>query len=303
MKPIYARLVGLATFAALGAGIAGFLVDLAGVRSGLVTVLVLIFIAVTPTTAIAGLLRGFDLFARLILTCVTTIAVLTLIAMIMLAIGVWSPKGGLVAIALVSGACLLAQHASPIMSKIAERAEPLRQAMIDYCVKVGGERTAAWATTRTAAKPEMAAAAAPDPDDADDADDEATETGEAAETAATPDAAADEPAEDPETAQDPETNQDPEPAEAAGASVAAADPDQDTVAAATPDEAAGATAEPDQDASSQDGNVTVAAEHATEAINGKSVAPNGLAAEKSGEPDVVAADSAAGKPTRFRDTA
>ena len=305
MKPIYARLVGLATFAALGAGIAGFLVDLAGVRSGLVTVLVLIFIAVAPTTAIAGLLRGFDLFARLILTCVTTIAVLTLIAMIMLAIGVWSPKGGLVAIALVSGACLLARHASPIMSKIAERAEPLRQAMIDYCVKVGGERTAAWATTRPAAKPEMAAAGAPDADDADDAEAEAeaTETGEAAETAATPDAAADEPAEDPETAQDPETNQDPEPAEAAGASVAAAEPDQDTVAAATPDEAAGATAEPDQDASSQDGNVTVAAEHATEAINGKSVAPNGLAAEKSGEPDVVAADSAAGKPTRFRDTA
>ena len=339
MKPIYARLVGLATFAALGAGIAGFLVDLAGVRSGLVTVLVLIFIAVAPTTAIAGLLRGFDLFARLILTCVTTIAVLTLIAMIMLAIGVWSPKGGLVAIALVSGACLLAQHASPIMSKIAERAEPLRQAMIDYCVKVGGERTAAWATTRPAAKPEMAAAGAPDADDADDAEAEAeaTETGEAAETAATPDAAADEPAEDPET------NQDPEPAEAAGASVAAAEPDQDTVAAATPDEAAGAaaepdqdtvaaatpdeaagataepdqdtvaaatpdeaagaTAEPDQDASSQDGNVTVAAEHATEAVNGKSVAPNGLAAEKSGEPDVVAADSAAGKPTRFRDTA
>jgi hypothetical protein len=295
MKPIYAKLVGLATFAALGAGIAGFLVDLAGVRSGLATVLVLIFIAVAPTTAIAGLLHGFDLFARLILTCVTTIAVLTLIAMIMLAIGVWSPKGGLVAIALVSGACLLAQHASPIMSKIAERAEPLRQAMIDYCVKVGGERTAAWATTRTAAKPEMAAADAPDPDDADDA--EATETGEAAETAATPDTAADEPAEDPET------NQDPEPAEAAGASVAAADPDQDTVAAATPDEAAGATAEPDEDASSQDGNVTVAAEHATEAVHGKSVAPNGLAAEKSGEPDVVVADSAAGKPTRFRDTA
>jgi hypothetical protein len=297
MKPIYARLVGLATFAALGAGIAGFLVNLAGVRSGLVTVLVLIFIAVAPTTAIAGLLRGFDLFARLILTCVTTIAVLSLIAMIMLAIGVWSPKGGLVAIALVSGACLLAQHASPIMSKIAERAEPLRQAMIDYCVKFGGERTAAWATTRTAAKPEMAAAGAPDPDDADDAEAEATATGEAAETAARPDAAADEPAEDPET------NRDPEPAEAAEASVAAADPDQDTVAAATPNEAAGATAEPDQDANSQDGNVTVAAEHATEAVNGKSVAPNGLAAEKSGEPDVVAADSAAGKPTRFHDTA
>ena len=38
--------------------------------------------------------------------------------MIMLAIGIWSPKAGLVAIALVSGARLLAQHANPIIYKI-----------------------------------------------------------------------------------------------------------------------------------------------------------------------------------------
>jgi hypothetical protein len=308
MKPMYARLASMATAAALGAGIAGFLADLAGVRSGFVTVLVLIFIAVAPTSAIAGLLRGFDRFARIILTCVTAIAVLTLIAMIMLAIGVWSPRGGLVAIALVSGACLVAQHARLIMSKIAERAEPLRQAMIDYCVKFGGERTAAWATTRTAVEPEADAAAAPDPDEtAETADaaaaphpDETAETAdaaEAAETAATADAAADEPAEDPETAQDPE------PTEAAGASAADPEADQDTRAAATRDEAAEATAGSDQDSSSQDSHVTVAAEHTTEAVNGKSVAPNGLAEEKSGEPDVVAADTAARKPTRFRDIA
>jgi hypothetical protein len=293
MKPMHPRLATMATDAALGAGIAGFLANLAGVRSGFVTVLVLIFIAVAPTSAIAGLLRGFDRFARIILASVTAIAVLTLIAMIMLAIGVWSPRAGLVAIALVSGACLAAQHARPIMSKIAERAEPLRQAMIDYCVKFGGEQTAAWVRTRTAVEPEADATAAPDPDEAA----ETADTAEAAETAARADAAADEPAEDPETAQDPE------PAEAAGASAADPEADQDSRAAATPDEAAEATAGSDQDSSSQDGDVTVAAEHITEAVNGKSVAPNDPAAEKSGEPDVVAADTAARKPARFRDIA
>jgi hypothetical protein len=210
MKPMYVAVVGWGTYVALGGGIAGFLADLAGVRSALVTVLVLIFIAVAPTTAVAGLLRGFDLFARLILTCVTTITVLTLIAMIMLAIGIWSPKAGLVAIALVSGACLPAQHAKPFISKIAERAEPLRQAMVDYCVKIGGEQTAAWATTRTPAEPDMVADPAATPDEA---------TAEPAEPvqAAGPDEVAG-PDENPEAA----AEQD----EAVGPAEAAANPDE-----------------------------------------------------------------------------
>ena len=50
--------------AAVGAGMAGVVADLAGASLLLVTVLVLVFIAVAPTAAIAGLLRGFDVFAR-----------------------------------------------------------------------------------------------------------------------------------------------------------------------------------------------------------------------------------------------
>jgi hypothetical protein len=93
----------------VAAGAIGVLLELAGARSVVVSVLVLVFIVVAPTAAIAGLLRGFDVFARIILAAVTAVAVVTLIAMIMLAIGAWSVKGGLVAIALFSAACLLAQ--------------------------------------------------------------------------------------------------------------------------------------------------------------------------------------------------
>lgn len=94
----------------MAAGAIGVLLELAGVRSAVVSVLVLVFIVVAPTAAIAGLLRGFDEFARIILAAVTAAAGITLIAMIMLAIGAWSVKGGLVAIAILSAACLLAQR-------------------------------------------------------------------------------------------------------------------------------------------------------------------------------------------------
>jgi len=97
----------------VAAGAIGVLLELAGVRSAVVSVLVLVFIVVAPTAAIAGLLRGFDVFARIILAAVTAAAGITLIAMIMLAIGAWSVKGGLVAIAIISAACLLAQRGRP----------------------------------------------------------------------------------------------------------------------------------------------------------------------------------------------
>ncbi len=151
MTPKYARLASWSVRAAVAAGAAGVVAELAGARSLLVTVLVLVFIAVAPTAAIAGLLRGFDVFARLVIASVTAIAVITFIAMIMLAAGIWSPQGGLVAVALVSGACFLARRArraGPIAAgiaaraiKIAERARTVRMTLVDYWV-AGGERPA-----------------------------------------------------------------------------------------------------------------------------------------------------------------
>jgi hypothetical protein len=152
MTPKYARLASWSVRAAVGAGAAGVLADLAGARSLLVTVLVLVFIAVAPAAAIAGLLRGFDVFARLVIAYVTAIAVITFIAMIMLAAGIWSPRGGLVAVALISGACLLPRRMGLITTKVAEgttkiakRARTVRMTLADYWVVAGEERTAAQA--------------------------------------------------------------------------------------------------------------------------------------------------------------
>jgi hypothetical protein len=70
---------------------------------------VLLFLAVVPTAAIAGLLRTLDGFARLVIACAANITILALIAMIMLAEGIWSPINGLRAAAAIAGICLVAQ--------------------------------------------------------------------------------------------------------------------------------------------------------------------------------------------------
>jgi hypothetical protein len=64
MKPMHAKLASLAMCAIVGAAIAGVVADLVGVRSLPVTVLVLVFIAVAPTTALAGLLHREDFYYR-----------------------------------------------------------------------------------------------------------------------------------------------------------------------------------------------------------------------------------------------
>jgi hypothetical protein len=175
MTPKYARLTSWSVRAAVAAGAAGVVADLAGARSLLVTVLVLVFFAVAPTAAIAGLLRGFDLFARLIIACVTAIAVITFIAMIMLAAGIWSPRGGLVAVALVSGACLLARRMGPITTKIAERAtgiaeraRTVRMTLVDYWVVASAEPAAGQAAEPAPPTTEESSAAGPAPPTAEE---------------------------------------------------------------------------------------------------------------------------------------
>jgi hypothetical protein len=82
---------------------------LAGVHSPARAVLVLAFLAVVPTVAIAGLLRSFDLFARIVVACAANITILTLTATIMLAEGVWSPVAGLLGVTVATLLCLVAQ--------------------------------------------------------------------------------------------------------------------------------------------------------------------------------------------------
>lgn len=93
----------------VAAGVIGLALTAAGVHSDLRTALVLLFLVLAPTAAVARLLRGFDPFARLILSFTTTIAILALTSIIMLMAGVWSPTGELLAILGITAACLAVQ--------------------------------------------------------------------------------------------------------------------------------------------------------------------------------------------------
>jgi hypothetical protein len=102
---------------AVAAGAAGVGLEVAGVDSPVRAALVLVFLPVAPTTAIAGLLRWLDPFARVVIAGTTTVAILALIAIVMLAGGAWSPTGGLLAVTVITAGCFLAQL-PPVKQKV-----------------------------------------------------------------------------------------------------------------------------------------------------------------------------------------
>jgi hypothetical protein len=95
--------------AALAAGAAGFALTLAGVNSPLRVPLLLLFLATAPAVAVAGLLRGFDPLAVLVIGGAATIAINTLVAATMLTLGVWSLHAGLLAVASITAVGLAGQ--------------------------------------------------------------------------------------------------------------------------------------------------------------------------------------------------
>jgi hypothetical protein len=95
--------------AAVAAAAAGLGLAVAGVQSPARTVLVLLFLAAGPAAAVAGLLRGFPLASRLIIAGTADVVIIAAIAIIMLSMGLWSPTGGLLAVAGVTVACFAAQ--------------------------------------------------------------------------------------------------------------------------------------------------------------------------------------------------
>jgi hypothetical protein len=117
--------------AAMGAGAVGVILALAGVHSPVRTALVIVFLAVAPTAAIAGLLRSFDPFARIILSVVTTLVLLSIVAVILLSSGLWSPIGELVGVAVITGGCLAIQVPS-VRARIAAWAGPRWQALLRH---------------------------------------------------------------------------------------------------------------------------------------------------------------------------
>ena len=126
-----------AAAAAVGAGF-----ELAGADSAAGATLVLLFLAVAPTAAIAGLLGALDGFPRLIIACTADITVLALTAIIMLAGGFWSPTGGLVAVVVITAACLAAQLPT-VRRGSAARAARWRQAAAHFAARPGPSGTKA----------------------------------------------------------------------------------------------------------------------------------------------------------------
>jgi hypothetical protein len=86
----------------IGAGGVGVILALAGINTMARGPLVLLFLVAAPTLAVTGLLRSLDGGARYIVAVTAAIVINTLVAEAMLAAGVWSPRAGLVVIALVS---------------------------------------------------------------------------------------------------------------------------------------------------------------------------------------------------------
>ena len=91
------------------AGSIGVGLALAGVHSAVRIVLILLFLAIAPTAAIARLLTTFDPFARLILACAANVVVISLIALTMLAEGGWSPLALVFAMAAIVAGCFVVQ--------------------------------------------------------------------------------------------------------------------------------------------------------------------------------------------------
>ena len=93
----------------LACGAVAIGLEAAGVHSPVRPVLVLIFLILAPAVAIGGLLGGFDPLARAVLAVASSLVVLTLTAMIMVAGGFWNPTGGLLAVAIFTVVCLAAR--------------------------------------------------------------------------------------------------------------------------------------------------------------------------------------------------
>ena len=81
--------------------------------------LLLLSVAVAPMMAIAGLLRGLDKFARLLVAATATIIINSLVAETTLSVGAWSPRMQLIAIVLITAAVTVVQLRPALAAVIA----------------------------------------------------------------------------------------------------------------------------------------------------------------------------------------
>jgi hypothetical protein len=107
------------------AGLAGVGLALAGSGSPLRSPLVLLFLATAPAMAVAGLLRGLDVTARVFVSCVAMIVINACVAETMLAIGAWSARTGLVVVVVIA-AVLRAVQLPVVRDRLRPCAEAVR---------------------------------------------------------------------------------------------------------------------------------------------------------------------------------
>lgn len=86
----------------IAAGTAGVILALAGIETPLRVPLVLVFLAGVPALAVASLLGGIGPYAQVVVAGSAAIVIDILVAESMILSGTWSPRTGLVAVALVS---------------------------------------------------------------------------------------------------------------------------------------------------------------------------------------------------------
>ena len=86
----------------IAAATAGGILALADVQTPLRAPLVLIFLAAVPALAVASLLDGVGAYGRLVVAGSAAIVVDIVVAEAMVLSGTWSPRTGLVAVAVVS---------------------------------------------------------------------------------------------------------------------------------------------------------------------------------------------------------
>lgn len=102
------RSAGTRAATAVAVAGAGAALGLAGPGNPLAGALTLVFLAVAPAVAVAGLVGG-DRITRIVSGIAGVVAVNGAVAMAMLAFGVWSPRGGVAAVAVISALGIMAR--------------------------------------------------------------------------------------------------------------------------------------------------------------------------------------------------
>ncbi|WP_260867766.1 hypothetical protein [Streptomyces sp. SAJ15] len=90
-----------------GVGGIGAVLAISDLDSPLRAPLTLLFLVVAPASAVAAALRGIDPLGRAVLAVAGAIAIDVLIAQAMLSLHLWSPRGGVVAVGVLSLLILL----------------------------------------------------------------------------------------------------------------------------------------------------------------------------------------------------